>query len=90
MSLLPSLDVSTRAAPFPLEKASQATPIKGLEAACACLERERGESLRLAGNLEKDVAGLKSDLEKAGIAAEGIREEVRQKERQRAQVSFLS
>lgn len=62
--------------------------IKGLQAACACLERERGESLRVAGDLEKDVAGLKSDLETACAAAEGMREEVQRKERQRAQVVF--
>eukprot|EP00752_Nemacystus_decipiens_P001540 g1508.t1 len=59
--------------------------IKGLEAACACLERERGESSILAEDLRKDKDELKNDLKAAGVAAEGLREEAQHKERQLAQ-----
>lgn len=60
--------------------------IKGLEAACVRLERERGESSTEAEGLQKDVDHLAKCLESAGAAAETTREEVQQKERQRTKV----
>lgn len=60
--------------------------IKGLEVACARLERERGESSTKAEGLKKDVDGLAKRLESAGAAVETTREEIQQKERQSAQV----
>ncbi|CAM9359935.1 unnamed protein product [Scytosiphon promiscuus] len=54
--------------------------IRGLEAACACLERDRGKSSSMAEGFRKEASGLKQDLDDALGAAQERREEIAQRE----------